>query len=130
MFSKRSALLGLVAAAASGILLADPAMAQSAPTTAQVQAVASTLSSATSFGLAEGPQATLVIHRRHHRRRHHRRRHHRRHHFRHHRHHRRHWGGGWGHHHSNTNVNRNANTNINTNINRISIDNENDGFFD
>jgi ABC-type nickel/cobalt efflux system permease component RcnA len=124
MFSKRSALLGLVAAAASGILLADPAMAQGTPTSAQVQAAAQALSSGTSFGMVEDPAASLFVQRRHHRR-HHRRRHHRRHHWRHHRrHHGRHHGRHHSHH-SNSNVNRNRNTNTNTNVNRISINNEN-----
>jgi hypothetical protein len=117
MISKRSALLGIVAAAATAVLLADPATAQGTPTASQVQATAKALSSGTSFGLAERP-VPMIGHRRHHRR-HHRRRHHRRHHWRHHRRHHgrhRHWG-----HHSNVNSNRNTNTNTNVNINRNEI---------
>jgi hypothetical protein len=117
MINKRSALLGLVAAAASAVLLADPATAQGTPSAAQVQATAKAPSSGTSFGVADRP-IQLIGHRRHHRRRHFR---HRRHHFRHHRrHHRRHWGH-WGGH-SNMNSNRNTNTNTNVNINRNVID--------
>jgi hypothetical protein len=120
MISKRSALLGLVAAAASAALLADPATAQGAPTAAQVQATANVLTSGTSFDL--GPMlGDWRDHRRHHRRRHHRR-HHWRHH-RHHRHHRWHHGRHHGHHsNSNSNWNRNTNTNTNVNINRNEIE--------
>lgn len=126
MISKRSALLGLVAATATGVLLADPATAQGAPTAAQVRATAKALSTGTSFGLAERP-IPLVGHRRHHRR-HHRRRFHRRHHWRHWRHgrhHRRHfsYGSGSGSYHSNYNSNQNTNTNVNINRNEINIDN-------
>jgi hypothetical protein len=119
MFSKRSAFLGLVAATATGVLLADPATAQrAAPTSAQVQAAAKALSSGTSFGVAERPGGQMIVQRRHHRRWH-RRRHFRHWRWRHHRRH--HWR--WGHrrrHHS-----HGSHGSLNANVNRIAIHNEN-----